>query len=285
MNTGEMNYGNLKLLSEEIAPSRYLFCMQDSAKMISWQITMADGSVRDILFDEMNGESAIEAIGSKIFFNAKSMPMAGFQNFNLEGLEFRKLEENDSGIVFVPEDGKNLPCTPRVTYKLSELYFHIEIALTNNGSMPMYWRPAIHFFVNLPWTSETPIEKYIIKTLAKKRLRISDSMCVINSVKAAEKTSLELLNDGAIGFTQLQDSKVWVGTSNEEEGLSFIFANRTQKSVFVLRKTVTSGKTEVAFLCDIPSEADDAIANGDMKTYMPIAPGGTEIFSAEISAY
>jgi hypothetical protein len=244
---------------------------------------MADDTVRDVLFSETASDSTIEDIGSKIFFNAKSMPIAGFQNFKLENIKFKKLGNDDRNIVFVPENAENLSCFPKVSYKLSELYFHVEISLTNSGSVPIYWCPAMHFFINLPWTSEAPVEKYMIKSLAKKRLKISDSGCVINSIKASEKISLELLNDGAVGFTQLQDSKIWIGTSNEEEGLSFIFANRTQKSVLMIRKTKIRGKTEVAFLCDMLSEADSSIANGEMKTYMPIAPNGTEVFAVEIS--
>ncbi|MDR1433076.1 MAG: hypothetical protein LBI61_01910 [Puniceicoccales bacterium] len=284
MDTGEIDYNGLKLLSAEVPPSRYLFCPEHAAKIISWQITMADGSVRDVLFSEMRGANDIESVGAKIFFNAKSMPISGFQNFDIEDLPFKKVESDENGIVFVPENA-SLPCIPKVSYRLSELYFHMEISLANSGTMPIYWRPAIHFFVNLPWTEEMPLEKHVVKCIAKKRLRLSDSIVVINSAKSSEKTSLDLLGDGAIGFSQLQDSKIWIGTSNEEEGLSFIFGNKTQRSILMIRKAESNGKAEVAFLWDTKADDSGELSNGDMRNHMVIAPGGTEIFSAEISTY
>jgi hypothetical protein len=68
MNVSKLDFHSLQLLSADISPSRYLFCSQDVARIISWQITMADNSIQDILFSEMDGEDSVDDIGSKIFF-------------------------------------------------------------------------------------------------------------------------------------------------------------------------------------------------------------------------
>ncbi|MDR1891060.1 MAG: hypothetical protein LBQ23_02655, partial [Puniceicoccales bacterium] len=284
MNVSELDFHGLKLLSADVSPSRYLFCPQDVARIISWQIVMADNSIRDVLFSEMDGEDSINDMGSKIFFNAKSMPLAGFDSLGIENLKFVKISDSKYDITFAPENDA-ISFLPKITYKLSELYFRLEISVTNRGTMPICWCPAIHFFINLPWINGTPLEKYIVKNLAKKRLRISDDMRIINSVKSSERTSLELLNNDIIGFTQLQDSKIWMGTPNEEEGLSFIFGNKTQKSVLMIRKTPTTGKIEVAFVSDMPSENGGNMTNADIQNYAMIAPNETDTFATEISAY
>ncbi|MDR2778887.1 MAG: hypothetical protein LBB16_01190 [Puniceicoccales bacterium] len=285
MNVSELDFHGLKLLSADVLPSRYLFCPQEVARIISWQIIMADNSIRDVLFSEMNGENSINDMGSKIFFNAKSMPLAGFDSLGIENLKFVKTSDTKHEIIFVPEKGTNPSFSPKVMYRLAELYFRLEISVTNLGTMPIYWRPAIHFFINLPWIGGTSLEKYIVKNLARKRLRISDDMHVINTVKSGEKVSLELLNSDIVGFSQLQDSKVWIGTLNEEEGLSFIFGNKTSKSVLMIRKTSTAGKIEVAFVSDMPSENSGNTTNADIQNYTMIAPNETDTFATEISAY
>ncbi|MDR0742018.1 MAG: hypothetical protein LBE98_00965 [Puniceicoccales bacterium] len=285
MNVSELDFHGLKLLSADVSPSRYLFCPQDIARIISWQIVMADNSIRDILFSEMDGEDSIGNIGSKIFFNAKSMPLAGFDSLGIENLKFVKTSDTKYEMAFTPENDTELSFLPKITYRLSELYFRLEISVTNHGTMPIYWCPAIHFFISLPWINGTPLEKYIVKNLAKKRLRISDDMRVINSVKSNERTSLELLNNDIIGFTQLQDSKIWIGTPNEEEGLSFIFGNKTQKSVLMIRKTPIANKVDVAFVADMPSEGSGNMTNADIQNYAMIAPNETDTFAIEISAH
>ncbi|MDR1457379.1 MAG: hypothetical protein LBI47_00775 [Puniceicoccales bacterium] len=285
MNVSELDFHGLKLLSADISPSRYLFCPQDVARIISWQIVMADNSIRDILFSEVDGEDSIGDIGSKIFFNAKSMPLAGFDSLGIESFKFEKISDSKYEIIFVPENDAGLSFLPKITYRLSELYFRLEISITNRGTMPICWCPAIHFFINLPWINGTPLEKHIIKNLAKKRLRISNDMHIINSVKSNERTSLELLNNDIIGFTQLQDSKIWIGTPNEEEGLSFIFGNKTKRSVLMIRKTPIAGKVEVAFVSDMPSEDSGSMTNADIQNYAMVASNETDIFAIEISAH
>ncbi|MDR1595931.1 MAG: hypothetical protein LBR91_03345 [Puniceicoccales bacterium] len=282
MDIREVKYGDLPLLAVKVSPSRYLFSPSDAGRMVSWQITMADDSIRDIFFSEISQENSIGNVGGKVFFNVKSMPISGFQDLNVEDLDFEKSDNGRNFVIFTVKNIENLPYLPRISYKLFELHFHLELALTNEGTLPIYWKPAIHFFVNLPWT-EIPLGKHIAKGLAKKRLSIGDDMAVISSVKSSEKTSLELLNDGAIGFSKLRDNKIWVGTSNEEEGLSFIFGKKTQKSVCVLRKTETNDKIEVAFLSDLPTEDGSTVAN--LQNYIPVLPQKTETFSVEISAY
>jgi hypothetical protein len=284
MDTSEIDYDGLLLLSSSVASSRYIICPDDTAKLVSWQIAMADNTVRDVLFSETESRDGVKNVGSKIFFNARSMPMAGFEPMAVENLEFQKLPDGARELTFVPKDSE-FPCHPRIIYKLSELYFRVEISLTNLSSTPMCWRPEIHFFVNLPWTSATPLEKYVARSFAKKRLRVSDDLQVIGSAKSVEKISLGLLDDGAIGFGQLQDSKIWVGTPNEEEGLSFIFGNKTQRSTMVMRKTKTAEKVEIAFLFDIPVDNGGSISNGDVQSYAIISPDITDTFSAEILAY
>jgi hypothetical protein len=285
MEVKELEYNGTKLLSAEVFPSQYLFSPDDAAKIVSWQIIMADNSTRDILSSATQPEDNMANMGSQIFFNAKSMPISGFENFNVERLKFKHLGCEDGKLVFVPECQEELPFMPRTAYRLSELYFRMEISMTNNGTMPIYWRPSLHFFITLPWAVGIPLEKHIVRVLAKKRLRISEDLRVISSAKSSEKTSLESLNDGPIGFTQLLDSKIWIGTSNEEEGLSFIFGTKTRQSTIMMRKTKTPGQIEVDFVSDIPPESNNSLSHDEMQNHTIIPPGGSDTFAAEISTY
>jgi hypothetical protein len=285
MNGKELDYGGLALLSVEVPPSRYLFARNGIPRMIGWQIALAGGAVRDVLFSELDGAHRPASIGSSLRFHVRTMPLAGFAAIPFDDLPFAVEEEDGRSMVFVPENRNSLPCLPRITYGLSELYFRVEISIANGDSMPLYWRPEIHFFINLPWVEGIPLEKFVLRSVARRRLRLGGNWNVIGTAKAAEKMSLDGLKDGPMGLAQLQDNKIWLGTPNEEEGLSFIFGNKTARSVFVIGKADGDEKVEVAFLSSPPTEDAEEISNGDVCGYVAVAPGGTDSFAAELSAY
>jgi hypothetical protein len=285
MDVKEIDNGNLALLSVGVPPSTYFFCRRGLPRMVGWQITMADDTVRDVLFSEIDGAGAIDGGGSGLHFNGRTMPLAGSAALQFDDLTFTIGECDGHGLCFVPENHGSLPHFPKISYGLFDLHLRVEISIVNGGTMPLYWRPEVHFFINLPWMRGIPMEKFVVKGSAKKHLRLDDNWNVVGTAKATGRTSLGVLQDGHIGFAQLQDGKIWLGTPNEEEGLSFIFGHRTPRCVLAIGQAENPESVEVAFLSSLPTDGDGEISHGDLRSHATVAPGTTDSFAVELSAY
>jgi hypothetical protein len=61
---------------------------RDIATIISWQIIMADNTVHNTLFSEINSQDDIRGVRAKMFFKATSMPISGCDLLDIETWEF-----------------------------------------------------------------------------------------------------------------------------------------------------------------------------------------------------
>ena len=285
MDISEQKYADKNLLIADIFPSKYIF-NKNTGNILSWQITMADDSMRDIFFFEeglINGNNS----GCKVLFNITSVDGTVCDSVRFDEANFSKYERE---IIFGAMDFNicGITCVPQVRYELSDLFFRTEISLKNLSDKEIYWRPIFFSYIKVPWNDDIPFEKYVFESAAKKVLKLSESYTVISSDKHHGKISLEMLKDGAIGISQLKDNKVRICTQNEEEGLSFIICDVVQHNVVSLRTPKDNQYLEVGIFSGINQiEKGNIAKRSDRNIYQyngfPVAPQSNDTFSIEVS--
>jgi galactose mutarotase-like enzyme len=179
-----------------VGNSTFLALPERGARLLNWNLTLADGSVRDVIywpeqadFSDMtkirggnpilfpfNGRSFDR--GEIFFWRAadgvrRPMPMHGLVR---QGV-FHVAHCDARGFVahFVPGPEAQT-CYPFeyefvVTYRFEPLGLSCEFALTNHGRESIPWSAGHHFYFTVPWQDGTARSDYIIRIPAGKRLK------------------------------------------------------------------------------------------------------------------
>lgn len=189
-------YQGQTLTRWRVGNSTFLALPERGARLINWNVALADGSVRDVVYwpeDANFAEFHKVRGGNPILFpfNARTfdrgdihfwraadgvrraMPMHGLAR---QG-EFKVVQLDARGFTahFIP-GAEAQECYPfeyefAVTYRFEPLGLSCEFALTNLGREPLPWSAGHHFYFTLPWTEGTKRADYIIRIPAAKRLR------------------------------------------------------------------------------------------------------------------
>ncbi len=189
-------YQGQTLTRWRVGQSTFLALPEKGARLMNWNITLGDGSVRDVLYWPETADFADFAKvrgGNPILFpfNARvfdrgdihfwraadgvrrPMPIHGIAR---QG-DFKVIRLDTRGFVaqFVPSETarQSYPFDYEftVTYRFEPVGLSCEFALTNLGRDPIPWSSGHHFYFTLPWNEGTTRADYIIRIPATKRLR------------------------------------------------------------------------------------------------------------------
>lgn len=192
----KVHYQGQTLTRWRVGQSTFLALPERGARLMNWNITLGDGSVRDVLYWPEDADFADIAKvrgGNPILFpfNARvfdrgdihfwraadgvrrPMPMHGLArqgDFKITQLDARGFTGQ-----FVPGEEARA-CYPFeyefvVTYRFEAAGLTCEFALTNLGAEPLPWSAGHHFYFTVPWTEGTTRNAYAIRIPAAKRLR------------------------------------------------------------------------------------------------------------------
>jgi galactose mutarotase-like enzyme len=179
-----------------VGNSTFLALPEKGARLMNWNLTLGDGSVRDVLYWPENAdyhEIAKVRGGNPILFPfngrcfdageiffwraadgvKRPMPIHGIAR---QG-EFKvtRLDSRGFSAQFLPgaEARASYPFDYEftVTYRFDAFGLSCEFALANLGRVPLPWSAGHHFYFTLPWTDGTVRGDYTIRIPAKKRLR------------------------------------------------------------------------------------------------------------------
>lgn len=286
MDISEQKYADKNLLIADIFSSKYIFD-KNTGGILSWQITMADDSIRDIFFFEEYSVQKSNS-GCKVLFNITSVDGTVCDSVRFDEANFSKCERE---ITFsaIDFDIGGIPCIPQVRYELSDLFFRTEISLENLSDREIYWRPIFFSYIKVPWNDDIPFEKYVFESAAKKVLKLSESYTVISSDKHHGKIPLDMLKkDGIFGISQLKDNKVRICTQNEEEGLSFIICDVVQHNIVSFKAPKDNQYLEVGIFSGIDQTEKSRTAKRSDRNIpphngFPVAPQSNSTFSIEVS--
>jgi galactose mutarotase-like enzyme len=179
-----------------VGNSTFLALPEKGARLMNWNLTLGDGSVRDVLYWPENadfGDIAKVRGGNPILFPfngrcfdkgeiffwraadgvKRAIPIHGIAR---QG-EFKvtRLDSRGFSAQFVPgaEARAAYPFDYEFTvnYRFDTFGLSCEFALANLGTVPLPWSAGHHFYFTLPWTEGTARKDYTIRIPAKKRLK------------------------------------------------------------------------------------------------------------------
>lgn len=192
----KVSYQGQTLTRWRVGQSTFLALPEIGARLMNWNITLGDGSVRDVLYWPENADFADFAKvrgGNPILFpfNARSfdrgdiyfwraadgvrrpMPMHGLARQGT--FKVTRLDARGFVAQFLPgeEARASYPFDYdfTVTYGFEAVGLSCEFALTNRGKTPLPWSAGHHFYFTLPWHEGTTRADYAIRIPAAKRLR------------------------------------------------------------------------------------------------------------------
>ena len=189
-------YHGQTLTRWRVGQSTFLALPEKGARLMNWNITLGDGSVRDVLYwpeDADFAEVAKVRGGNPILFPfngrcfdkgeiffwraadgiKRAIPIHGIAR---QG-EFRVTRIDARGFVaqFVPGDEARASYPYdyefSVTYRFEPFGLSCEFALTNLGREPLPWSAGHHFYFTVPWSEGTSRGDYLIRIPATKRLK------------------------------------------------------------------------------------------------------------------
>ncbi len=229
-------YQGQTLTRWRVGNSTFLAQPEKGARLMNWNLTLGDGSVRDVIYWPENANFAEFAKvrgGNPILFpfSARSfdrgdihfwraadgvrraMPMHGLAR---QG-EFKVVQLDARGFTahFIPDEEAR-QCYPyeyefAVIYRFEPLGLSCEFALTNLGRDPLPWSAGHHFYFTLPWSEGTARTDYIIRIPAAKRLRQDAQGGLISGSQL--KTDESLANPALVDtlHTLLQSNEIVFG--------------------------------------------------------------------------
>jgi galactose mutarotase-like enzyme len=184
------------LLRWHVGNSIFLALPELGARLMNWNITLGDGSVRDVLYWPEN--ATLDAFAKVRGGNPILFPFAG-RSFDhgdihfwrdsagvrrpmpMHGLarqgQFQLVQTDDHGFVarFLPgeEARASYPFEYdfTVAYRFDPLGLACELSLENLGTEPLPWCAGHHFYFTVPWSETSKRADYLIRIPAGKNLR------------------------------------------------------------------------------------------------------------------
>lgn len=192
----KISYLGQTLTRWKVGSSTFLALPEKGARLMNWNVTLGDGSVRDVIywpevdsFDKFSGARG----GNPILFpfNARTfdqgdihfwraadgvrrvMPMHGLARQG--DFKITRIDERGFAAQFIPGEEARA-CYPydyefTVTYRFEPLALTCEFSLKNLGKTPLPWSSGHHFYFTLPWSEGHTRKDYFIRIPAKRRAR------------------------------------------------------------------------------------------------------------------
>lgn len=192
----KVTYQGQTLTRWRVGNSTFLALPEKGARLMNWNITLGDNSVRDVLYWPENADfTDIAKVrggnpilfpfsgrcfdrGEIFFWRAadgvrRPIPLHGIArqgNFKVTHLDARgfvaQFMPGDDARLSYPFDYEFI-----VTYRFEPFGLMCEFALTNQGREPLPWSAGHHFYFKLPWSEDTTRADYLIRIPATKRVR------------------------------------------------------------------------------------------------------------------
>jgi galactose mutarotase-like enzyme len=189
-------YEGQTLTRWQVGNSTFLALPEKGARLMNWNVTLGDGSVRDVIYwpEQANfAEIAKVRGGNPILFpfNGRAfdrgeifhwraadgirrpMPLHGIARQG--DFKVTRCDARGFSATLVPgEEARQ--CYPfdyefTVTYRFEALGLSCELAVTNLGAEPLPWSAGHHFYFTLPWHEGSTRADYLIRVPATKRYR------------------------------------------------------------------------------------------------------------------
>jgi galactose mutarotase-like enzyme len=204
------------ILRWQVGPSTFLALPEKGARLMNWNVTLGDGTVRDVVYwPEITSLDDFHKIrgGNPILFpfcarsfdrgqihhwraedgERRPMPMHGIArqgNFRIT-----RLDERGFSALLVP-DAEAKAAYPYdyefvVSYRFEPASLYVELELTNQGAAPIPWSAGHHFYFTLPWTTGRTRKDYILEIPATKTLRHTETGRLVDGPRFGARETLD----------------------------------------------------------------------------------------------
>jgi galactose mutarotase-like enzyme len=234
-----INYLGEELCRWKVGASTFLAWPEHGARLMNWNLQLADGSIRDVLYwpetTDLNDFKNIRGGNPILFpFNARTfdkgdihfwraedkirrpMPMHGFAR---EGkFEVINIDEHGFSAILIPDEAAKeaypFEYEFTVNYQFRPLGVSVEFQLKNLGTVPLPWSAGHHFYFTLPWHDEMTRNDYSIHLPAKKAFRqdTKGQLVPVEKFKTEESFASPQLSDQI--HTDLKSNKIIFGEKN-----------------------------------------------------------------------
>jgi galactose mutarotase-like enzyme len=290
----------------QVGASSFLALPEKGARLMNWNVTLGDGSIRDVIYwPEVENLDNIASVrgGNPILFPfsgrsydrgeihqwraedgvRRPMPMHGLAR---QG-QFRttRLDEGGFSAQFIP-DAAAKEAYPYdyefvVSYRFDAAAVFVELQLTNHGPTPIPWSAGHHFYFTLPWSPGRTRGDYLIETSATKFLQRDDQGLLRDGPRVGQRERLDNKNLVDLIHTGLR--RDILGVTEAPTGTRLLFRTSMAGSSSRDLALVTWTQDEKSpFYCIEPWMGPPNAAETKVGLHN-VAPGQTQKFYVEIS--
>ncbi len=302
----KISYGGQTLTRWKVGPSTFLAWPEHGARLLNWNVTLGDGSVRDVIYWPENADFAhfpkVRG-GNPILFPfagrsfdqgeinfwrdaagvRRPMPMHGLTRQGQ--FELVRCDARGFAARFVPGDEAKeaypFDYELTVTYRFDAVSLSCEMALRNRGKAPLPWSPGHHFYFTVPWAEGTRRSDYLIRIPAGLRSRQAPTGELV--AKPAGPAEENLANPDLIDlqFRDLRSNEVVFGEKGKPGDI--VVTHGTAKVPPADATFITwSESDEAPFYCVEPwMGPPNAQATKIGLQY--VKPGATGLFSVSVA--
>lgn len=234
-----VSYLGQTLTRWRVGSSNFLAAPEKGARLMSWSVTLGDGTVRDVLFwpeaapgDEFHkirgGNPILFPFNGRCFDHGdiffwrspdgvrRAIPMHGLAR---QGT-FKVAHADDRSFAAVFQPGADARAAYPFDYEFTVIYrfaplgLSCEFVLANHDTQPIPWSAGHHFYFTLPWTEGHGRKDYAIRLPASKALRQTPTGTLVPGKKFAQVERLD--NPDLIDslHTGLKGNEVVFGPAN-----------------------------------------------------------------------
>ncbi len=301
-----IDYAGQRIGKWQVGASTYLAWPEAGARLMNWHVSLADGSVRDVIhWPEQADYSRPAKIrgGNPILF-----PFAGrtFENGDIGYWRTPEGERRPMQMHGYARDGKfklthhspagfiatfepSAACREAypydyefsVHYRFSELAFWVDLVLTNHDRRPIPWCPGHHFYFQLPWHAHLSRGDYEIDVPAKKAFyhagdgRLEPTKDFLTKTTFADFALVDRIH------CRLKRNSVTFGPKSEEENVTIRIGSDPVPSPWVSLVTWTE-TPDSPFYCVEPWMGPPNSPENKNGMHF-VDPGKTGTFSVEVS--
>ncbi len=288
-------------------PSTFLARPEHGARLMHWNLRMADGSFRDVIhwpeeadfsnFANIRGGNPILfPFAGRSFHQGKiglwkpkggpvlPMPMHGFAG----GGRFAIIEADAAGFAaeLQPDETAReaypYDYTFVVRYVFEPIAFKVYLELHNGGESAIPWAAGHHFYFTLPWHRGLRRRDYRFSVPAKKCFRHAPdgSLQPVKPFSQVSSFDAPIASDAI--FSRLKDSCVTFGPNGGEEDVSVRFLDDSDTLSTWNTFVTWTESHDSPFYCVEPWMAPPS-ANEHGKGLHHVAPGEKASFGVEVA--
>lgn len=303
-----VDYNGITLHRWSCGPSTFLVRPEAGARLMNWNVTMSDGSVRDVIywpeganfdnFAKVRGGNPVLFPFSARTFNAgkigewkdqhgvvRPMPNHGFARDG--AFEIIDLQETGFTVKLLPDEAAHqaypFDYEFTVRYEFSDISLRVYYSLENKGDSPILWSAGHHFYFTLPWHNGLERKDYRFKVPAKKCFTHGPDGKLYPVAKGWDKDlSFGNPENSDRIYTKLTGDTVLFGPNGGEEDIAVRilgdFDGASGSNAFV----IWTEKHDSPFYCVEPWMGPPNAPEHKQGLHA-VNPGETSIFGVEVS--